>query len=511
MDGVMKKIIMGSVLLLLSMFFSPAWAEDAVLKVNGDLMIHPDQLNNFFTIAADKIKNSGTWDWPSLTFTKPYKTAWSQVQAHGPFNIQFDTSGLKNQEFAFTLSWADPTLTIGNFEIHDTVTRDVGGAHLIIHLDGACSNMAVHIPGGQWVVRGKMHWDLNSQAFLVVWEDFNFQMANVVPQVDVGQCKGQPALIRTLHDTIVSITQDQSWMQDVLKQGVLDWVQSSLGGLQTELLTERKSDWGEHLKLAWQPATLTTLPGGLIRVAGVMVLAKPGSTLGADILVRNYDAQTLSAVTESGYVLPKDFLQHALSYLFVNGELQYRLNSSKLAAFEALMQSRFLQFFVWPDLMSFREQTQFIFDLTSEQAPKLGVGSMLTGGGSSYSFSAPMIAHQWAPASTEYLPYVDFRAPLTGRLTAKIQNGVLSLQTTTQNELNLKAQFRPEFARLRSENTWIATSLLGSRVRDYLNATPFTLAVPSWSLGSGVSLGVRDLQAWKQSFRIPLDFSPIDP
>src|SRR5665213_839073 len=98
-------------------------------------MIHPDQVANFFTIAGTQIGNSSVWDWPSLSFTKPYKTSWSNVQAHGPFNVVFDTTALKTQELGFTLTWANPSLSVGDFEIHDVVTEQEGGVNVVVHLD----------------------------------------------------------------------------------------------------------------------------------------------------------------------------------------------------------------------------------------------------------------------------------------------------------------------------------------------------------------------------------------
>ena len=69
------------------------------LKMDGDLMLHPQEMAALFNIAADEIKNSPGWSWPAMDFTQPYKTSWSQVDAQGPFDIQFDTANMANQEW----------------------------------------------------------------------------------------------------------------------------------------------------------------------------------------------------------------------------------------------------------------------------------------------------------------------------------------------------------------------------------------------------------------------------
>jgi hypothetical protein len=489
-----------------------AWAGDAALTLSGDLIIHPNQMSNFFAYAADEIRNSTAWDWPALTFTSPYKTAWTQIQAVGPFDIQFDSSGLASQQLSFTLNWAQPQLSVGNFEIHDTITRDVGGAQINVHLDGTCTNMILQIPGGQWQVQGTMLWDLNAQSFTISWVSFNLQMAkSVTPIVNLGKCAGEPALLQMLHDTILSMTEDQAWLQDVLQQGLANWLQGTLGNMQTELLTPRQIALKPALSLAWQPSGLERLPGGMLHVPGTMALTQAGSTVGANAVARNYDPSILQAATESGFVLPKDTLSAAVNYLFANGELVDRIDSTQVSAFESLMQSRFFQFFVWPDLLSFRESTKFYFDLTTQSAPQIGAGKMLVNGGSSFPYTAPMLAHQWAPANSAYLPYIDFTAPLSGLLTAKIQNGNLTLQMSQGGEMKLQSYFRPEFAATRSENTWLATSLIGSNVRSYLNSTPFSFALSSWSVGTGLALQMVDIQAQDQTFNIPINFVATQP
>ncbi|MGZ3723623.1 MAG: hypothetical protein ACXVA9_11860 [Bdellovibrionales bacterium] len=509
------KLKMTAVLVLMAALIggAPAKAADASLQIHGDLMIHPDQVAEFFAIGGNQIRNSSVWNWQTLSFSLPYKTTWTNVQAHGPFNVQFDTTSLKTQELGFTLSWADPQLNVGTFDIHDVITRDVGGVPVTVQIDGTCTGLQLRIPGGQWNVKGKMHWDFSTGAFTVAWENFALTTnGTAVPQLDLGQCQGLPGLIQTLRETVLKLTTDQAWLQDVLKAGLQDWMQSTLGTLQTQLLTTREVSIKEKMKVAWMPAQLTTLPGGMLRVAGTFVLAKPGSLVGADQLPRNYDPAILGRVTESGFIMPKDTMSRIFRYMQINGELQYRLNSTDVAAFTSLMNSRFLQFFVWPDLMNFNTSTQFYFDLASQTVPVLGDGAMLDGGGSAYNITMPMIVHQWAPDANgkSYVPYIDFTAPVQGKLQAQIKDGVLSLQIHT-DDLKIDDSFRLEYQKIRDVNPWVATYLLSSSVKDYLNSTPYYMAVPSWQIGNELSLSMRDIQVYQQTFRIPLQFTQVAP
>ncbi len=493
-------------------FSQSSFATDAHLRIDGDLMIHPDQMANFFEIGARKIHSSPSWDWPSLQFTKPYKTAWTNVKAKGPFNIQFDTTHLNAQEFSFELTWADPEVEVGTFEIHDTIVRESGGNKFVIHLDGQCSNMTVRIAGGAWKVRGRMRWDYASGQFKVAWQEFDMQANTAAGTgIDSGDCVGQSDMIKALREAAVSITHDQTWLSDIVKLGVQDWAQTTMDTLQAEVLMPRQIQVKDNIAVGWEPSQLSVLSGGLIRVAGQFVMSKPGSAAGAELVARDYDPSAiLGQVKESGFIMPTTSLQKITGYMFSNRELQYRIKSDEIPSFVGLMKSRFIQFFIWPDLMQFAKKTVFYFDLTTGQSPQFSNGQMVDSGGSRYEVSTAMIVHQWAPGNGVYVPYIDFRSVMNGQVVAKISDETLSIQMNF-SKLKVDSKFRSEFDSVRGVNKRIATSFLGSRVADYLNQNRFTIPVPSWDLGQGLSLGLRDLQAWKDSFRIPLDFKAVAP
>jgi hypothetical protein len=508
----MKNKISVALLLFMGILSAPAFAVDAALQMDGDLMIHPTQVASFFTLAANQINTSNVWNWPSLTFTQPYKTSWTNVTAKGPFAIQFDTSSLSTQELGFALTWANPSLTVGEFAINDVVHQTVVGIPVTTTIDVTCTGLTINIPNGQWAVSGKMNWVYTAGAFVPTWESFSLQTnPSATPVVNLGQCQGQSGAIQLLQTTLTNLAGNPAWLQSAMNQGILDWMQTTLGSLDSSLLLARQFSLQDGVTIAWNPTALSTLPGGLLRVAGGFTLTKPGSTVGADQLPRNYDVSVLNTVTESGFILPLAAMQHILTYMYANGELQYRINSNSVPSFVSLMNNGFAQFFVWPDLLNFASNTQFYFDLSTQSVPQLTKGQMISGGGSSYTVKAPMMVHQWAPNSSgSYVPYVDFTAPLAGQLEAKIQNGKLTLQLQSDS-LNVSDVFRSEYASLRWEDTWIATDLLGSDVQSYLNSTPYSVAVPSWQLGDQLTLNMTDLQVWPESFRIPLQFTQSSP
>ena len=499
------KIALCALLAAVGFFAQTSFAETSELKIPGDLVIHPSQLETFFSLSADKIRKQSYLNWNSLIFEKPYKTSWSQVRAQGPFALNFDTRRLAQQELSFEMTWNSPQIQVGRFEIHDSIVRDSGGARIIIRLDGACSNMSLKIPNAGWKTKGTLAWGWNGSKLELHWRDFQFSMTGESEaQVDLGQCEGPLGLQQLLRDALETFPKDQQWMQEAVKEGLLNYVSASLDGLQIELLKPRSTEVRRGLMLSWEPSVIGGLANGLIRISGSLFLRKQTALKVAEVLEESKAENQLDLTQESGFILPKATVPKIFDFLYRIGELRYRVTSDKIESFRDLMQNRFIQFFVWPDLMNFAAETQFYFDLNSEKAPSLSGGRM-SYAGVAYNVSVPLVINQWAPTATRYVPYLDLKAPLTGVMTMSVSDDRLKL-AIQPSSMDVSAGFRSEYTSVRSVNPWLATPLFGSALEDYLKNNSLSLSLPTWTVSGDLTMGVRDVQVWKQSFRIPIDF-----
>ncbi len=501
----MKSALSATLSFLFIILSVPVAAQTSQLKLDGDLIIHPAQIAKFLDSAATDFSKLPAWDWPQLQFTKPYKTNWSDVQAKGPFSVRFLTSRLELQEVGFDLVWNEPAVEIGKFEIHDRIVRKEGSNTVIIHLDGECKDMSVRFPGGQWHVKGILKWDWVAGQLQIGWHDFQFEgNRNAEAQVDMGRCEGPNQIRESLHETIVRMGKDPQWMQDVMRDGVLDFIESSMVGLQEQILSKRQMEIKPGLTLGWRPSVLTSAGAGMIRVAGQLGLVRKSRVDSEKTIARGYDEDSLASVGESGFVLPRETLPEVVRFMQAGGDLGFRVASREVEAFTKLMQSRFKQFFVWPDLMAFKKSTNFWFDVGVQQPPSIGDGKSMDGV-LKYQMEVPIVIHQWAPNATEYLPYMDFTTMFHGGLLASIQDGNLTIQLQSE-KLDVQSKVRSEYnSKVRKVNPRISHSALSSQVTEYLAEKPFKVKLPDWQLSTSFSLGVRDLGLTEKSFHIPLE------
>lgn len=477
----------------------------AYLHLNSDLVLHPDQVSGVFMSAADKINKSSEWNWPELSFTSPYQTRWTGVKAKGPFTLAVHTEQLNAQEVSFELYWPNPTITAENFNVHDTVIRDIGGVQVIINIDGACQQLTWQAPGANWKVRGKLSWYLVGNEVQAQWREFVFQPTNAsTPTTQIGPCQGPEMVSTALRDNVAALTSDNGKLSELIQKGILLWLNSSLQPFNAELMKAQQAPVKDGLTLLWQPQTVMNLPGGMLRVPGVLSLRRDGMNNIPMSINRTQSDEVLATARESGFVLPKTALDEVTRFIFATGDLKRRYLSTEVKSFQDLMNNSFNRNYVWPDLSNFSTRTLFYFDLSTEAPPYLtNLRANSSSGGVAYDVRVPVLLNDWAPYGGTYYPYVDFRSTAKGIARLTVESGKLNLRLPTSS-LPLSGAFRSEFKRKRTVDEYLDTGRLSTAVKDMLNQKVILLDLPTWQIRQGQNINITNVKVWGESVFLPL-------
>lgn len=501
-----RKAFFALVILFLT---QPVLGQVASLKINSDLILHPNQIANVFMITADKINKTSTWDWSELQFQVPYKTTWSQVQAKGPLSLNVHTDALNSRELSFELYWQNPVLNVGQFAIHDRVVKEVDGVTIIINVDGTCSNVNWTANNGNWKIRGKLLWGIAGGDIQVQWKEFEFQSNPAAPQPSFtsGPCVGPDVIQQTLRDNVNAVVGDQVKMRQLMQNAILSWMNRSLHTMTADLMKTRTNTLRPNLDLEWDPQFMITLPSGMIRVPGYMTLRRAGIATMPAVIDRTLADADYAAATETGFILPKNALENIAAFLHETGDLTKRYKSTQVKGFQDMFTSSFSAGVVWPDLLKFSTSTVFYFDLASDAAPQIQnvrSGSS-TQGGLVYDVKAPIVIYDWAPSRGNYIPYVDLRSTVTGTFRAAIKSQNLQVQVVPAS-MPVTARFRSEYKAIRAVDERIDTARLSTAAKDFLNSKVTSVAIPSWSFGTDIKSSYGDLKLFKQSVMVPVSF-----
>lgn len=380
---------------------------------------------------------------------------------------------------------------------------------VIINLDGHCRDLNWKVNQGLYKVRGRLAWGIVNQEIVVQWKDFEF-VSNPeagAAVTSLGECVGPQEIQAALRENIAAVTKERAIMEEMIRRGMLSWMNKALADLRVQLMQVRTDTMKEGLTVTWETSVIVTLPGGLMRVPGYVYFRKQGASQFPMVIDRSLHEADYQTVTQSGFIMPKTTFESLSAFLFTIGEMGKRYPSNEIKGFVDLMNNPTNQSYVWPDLQKFRSSTLFYFDLQATAAPALsGIanGTAQNGGGVAFVAKVPLLINQLAPAGGQYLPYVDFTSTVDGifRASVKSQQLVMQLQTA---KVPLNAKFRPEYKSYRSVNEKIDTSRLGTAGKDFINGKTYNMDLPKWNLGPAMNMEYGDLRLFKESIILPLN------
>jgi len=500
----MRRILIGGIL---GVWLQGAQAEVAQMQIPADLVFRSEQMEELLGLLATDMSAQPQWVWSEMKSQLPFKTIWRDLRARGPFQLKVLSQNFVQHELGFEMSWATPQLEVGEFEIQDVIVRVLGAIRLRVHVVGKCQGLKLELAPGMWKVRGQIKWNLTAAGVQLDWNSLQMEapVEGGSPKVDLGTCTGPLGVQQAVREALIESLSQVSWMESMLKTGLRQVMQEAMVNLHHELMQERHLTVADDLDLSWKPDGLLGMPNGALRLGGQVTLTVKNSPKEfTRKTVKTLQEEYLDSVTESAVILPKDTLPDLLQFLYESGVLRTRLKSWEIPAFQTLMQSRFFQFFLWPDLMSFAKTTRFYFDLTLQTSPQLANGQT-TNSTVRYNLTTNISSFQWAPNGGQYVRYLDLTSPLRGPIQFAIDHGQIRVGMVS-SELDLHARFHPDFRALRSVNTRLATETIGSHVGDALKDMKFQYALPQWNVSQDMALMPVGLQLRKQSLRVPLQF-----
>lgn len=168
--------------------------------------------------------------------------------------------------------------------------------------------------------------------------------------------------------------------------------------------------------------------------------------------------------------------------------LKLSLRSYEIPAFQDFMQSRFKQFFAWPELMRYPKNTTFAFQFLPMGPPsfeneKTGPDNTISG-----DMNMPLSVRMFAPISGQYTPMVEFRTMASGPTKLKLlKAGKIEIQLTAQ-PYPVYYGWAQKYVRNFNPNQNVAVDTIAKQVRESLNTEGFTMEIPSLTVGKELKL-----------------------
>lgn len=368
---------------------------------------------------------------------------------------------------------------IDSFKVQKDIEQYIGGVHAIVHLQAECSSFVVAQPQAHvqfswnWsVINNQIHAELKDLA--LAWPADSWQVSDI-------QCNGPVGFA----DVIQQELREKLAQADSLAPLIRSTIEKTLNTQMNLSLDQWKQpQWLNQSKFFNIQLTETKILNsagilfkGLMRFSEASVNEKIEPLL----IAENLQPQTTPMLIFSNAAMQKLVEKLALN-------ANHNLNLNQISAFKKILKSRFLQFFIWSDLMHFSKQDTFTLFSKLTTVPKLNFGTDL-----SLNLEAQLSSVIQAPRDSQILNYVQIQTQVKSKLQYSVENGKFSFQFANP-DIQIRAQYDPSYKQKYKPWGALPTSLLQKAVQEAQLLRSGSVAIPSFKLNDSVSLQADNLK-----------------
>lgn len=384
-------------------------------------------------------------------------------------------------------------ITVNSATASTIIDRVVDGVRIPVRVFAECHNISLRLNPGMSSVSATVRADVLDGQVKLSMPAFNADWRQGAWAVESIQCSGSEGELtnvvrQKLLEQLSSFQNFDTQVREELAKQFEKWSKDA----SLLLLSQRELPTGkDYMQLMFEPKSAVENAAGLA-IAGNLRFVYPYVAPGQEIVQEFKLSTKTKATTKTNATpelnLPFGTIKALMLGEYFAGKLEYAMKSYEIPAFHSFMQSRFKQFWAWPDLQNFATNTTFVFNFVPASPPaftdeKAGGTDVITG-----NLSMPLWIRMFAPVGGTYMPYVEFSTSLEGPATMKLLKGGKIDFAVTTNQLPVSYRFAAAYQRLRNPNTHIAAQTMADTAKDSLSTDGLTLSIPNFVVGKSLKL-----------------------
>jgi len=407
---------------------------------------------------------------------------WSQREGHG--HVQ---SFLESEKIELQMEMAP-------LSIHQQINQRVNGVNIIVQVDVECSQLVLKQNFSK--VKAQVLWQNEGQKLAGHLEALDLSWPANSWQMSEFTCHGPRGITEYIKNEIQQQLANPTALAPIVKEKMQTLLTLQLQKIHEQ--AERLQPVSSLETVQYRIQGLKTLSAeGLIYSLGVQVDSLT-STLTSNLTSNSEVASTKNSQAPSLVGFPKNLKSPALYIDKENFEklLAAALSSkstqfslSDISAFHRLMRSRFLQFFLWPDLMNFPKHTAFQWLAKAAKPPQIKFTR-------ADELNLSMTVDSWMIGERDQVKWNYLFLLSEVSLNAKLSftKGQLVLNSEVQSFEN-KYSFGPEYKSRYNPRNYISISTLESAVQKSILQGQKIVPIPSFKLSSGLSINLESMKA----------------
>lgn len=392
-------------------------------------------------------------------------------------------------------------------------TQEIGGVIFENVVTVECRNISLVLPQGAASIHARVRAEVAQNQVQLTMPSYGAEWGTSAWQVEALNCPTLANIQGQIKDQIVNFLSSFNNLDDEVGAAIrtmfATWSKDASLLLLSQLELPTKTD---YLKVHYEPKEAKENNGKGLLLSGTLRFDYPFVAQGQDF-TQEFKLPAGTQVTDQSspqLLIPFATIRAMMMGEYFANKLEYTMRSNEIPAFTALMQSRFKQFFGWPDLMTYDQETTFLFQFLPLGPPSFENAKAGNAGSINGDLNLPLSVRMFAPLSGKWTPYVEFRTLLAGNANMTLlKDGKVNFKIAA-SEQPASYAFAQKYIQQYDPNTKIAISTIADATRDSLNTEGMQMSLPTFTVGKQLQLVP---QAWnlKANQVLKLDFTTASP
>lgn len=377
-------------------------------------------------------------------------------------------------------------IDIGEVSVDHVIERVVGGIIGRFRIQASCRNVVLTLAPGKGtfgmilspVVKGSSI-GTNLESFSLSWSPGSW-----IPQS--LQCEGAQGFTDLIKAEIDKMTSDSAKLIEPQRPMIAQYIVDSIKDLQVDFsqpknLVISRPDiqvlmkMSEYKDLGQNGASLK----GVLQIHFLKAKDKQVKMLA----LTSRDSANAVYNSQASLRLPKDFIKEVASASYTANSWLHKTTSDKFSGFATLMNSRFYQLFIWPELRNYPMSTKFLFDVYSNK------DVTILGQGLSYKIRATFNSMMQAPKGGKSIPFMYFGIPFTSDVNFKVENGT-AYTTFVNPYMGLTYQWDSSYVKKYYPSQKFDADTIRDRIVGDLRGKTMSFPIPKVPVTDEISLRV---------------------
>ncbi|HWU44212.1 MAG TPA: hypothetical protein VN132_12260 [Bdellovibrio sp.] len=497
----MKQVISLFIGLLLPLFFSLRVYASTIIESEFELALprafQQGLINQKWNDLINK-EFSANWPFSDQIVTVDYGL---QIHLEGlsmTVKTQMQKPNLGQSQTKLTLQSQSlqAQMQIGTIWVDQTILQTLGGITARVHVQAQCKNISLNMTAGSGSFSIDLTPSVNPSQVSSTVQDVNLSWQPNAWTIAPFTCTGVSGFDHMVTQALQNISADSKSFVTPRKAQIISSIQNYLNGVITlnvskprELISARADIPMSMVIDSFDDSNPNmTLAKGRLTLEFTRV--SPSTTTTKKLVLNGTMTPTNSG--QAQLRLPSSFIKEVMTQAYAANTWIHQIPSSQLPGFSSVMNSRFIQFFIWPELMRYPKSSQFQFNVYSNQEPQI------SGQGLQYQVGLQLLSQMLAPKNGSQIPFMNFTIPFSSQVKIFVANSKVSAKFTGAN-LKLQYGWDSSYVTNYNPSKRFSASTIRSYVVNALNGTGASFSIPTLPIAEGLSLQVSQIQTLSNS------------